>query len=185
MQRDINFFSVYHSSAAGYDKATIAGLSVLLGCVAVIAGIFVFVKIDDATVQAQNSSISRFMAQRNVISAASAVEAANQKIEYLKQYEALAGKNTKAFAGLSTLNTDLLNTIAQELPTDVAVIGLNYKDTTITLSCVAANDNSAAIFSNALTGSQKFDYVTYDGVVKSGSSFLFNITCTVKGGVSK
>ncbi|ADU26369.1 PilN domain-containing protein [Ethanoligenens harbinense] len=182
MQRDINFFSVYHSGAAGYDKATIAGLSVLLSCVVVMAGVFAFIKIDDATVQAQNRSISSFLAQRNVTSVASAVSEANRKTAYLKQYEALAAKNAKAFTSLPVVDSDLLGAIAKAQPADVTVSDLNYTDMAIKLTCAATDEKSAAVFTNALKASGKFDYATYDGVVKGGTSCSFTITCTLKGG---
>ncbi|HEX3026620.1 MAG TPA: hypothetical protein VHR42_05275 [Clostridia bacterium] len=184
MQRDINFFSVYHSSAdhGGVDRTTLIGGIVTIASVVIVLGAFLLLKIGTAGLSMQSQSISQFLARPDVSAATSRVNEIYAKNNYLDKYQSTASSNIKKFYALTKFDSKLIDLISKAAPADVTASDLNFGGNIVSLTCTATDERSPANFVHTLSATGSFEQVTYDGVIKdSNSQYTFSVDCIMKG----
>lgn len=161
------------------------GLSLIAVCTAAVVGLFLYAFVSDASARGRISSMSVYMAQSDVASVASTMNANDSKIRALQQYGALASENVRAFGNLTTIDSALLKRISAALPSGTQIVDLDYSAPVFKISCSATGANAAAAYTGALQKTGDFAYATYGSIQQSGGSYLFTIQCALKGGSSR
>jgi Tfp pilus assembly protein PilN len=183
MQRDVNFFSMYRSSAEsehGIDKVTLIGLIILLVCLLSLGAIYARYKLSDANYIAMSKSANSYLQSENVVKSENDWNTYVQKLSMLKKYETKAASEVSVFKTLPVLDSGLLSAVAASMPADVKVNTLNYSGSSLVFSCTAVDKLSAANFVHTLKNTGKFSNVTYAAVNQSGAVFSFDVDCVMK-----
>jgi len=190
MQRDINFFSVYRSpidSDSGLDKITLIGLIMIISSIVLVVGLFAYYKTMDLSIIKQSSDINKYLLQSDITAAQSKIIAETGQISVLNQYKIAASSQATAFSSQPQFSDTVLDTISHVMPADVTIQTIDYKGSTITLTCTSKDKFSPAVFVHSLAGVSIFTGVTYTGVdtLAAGSSYSFTVTFTMNGGSGK
>ncbi len=188
MRRDINFFSVYRSqiNVESQDKFKVAALSICVGSLIVVLGIFSYFKYSDLSAQNSMLSASSFLQSPQLAQAQQKIADGSSKITALNAYLKAAKSVSGGISQLPHPDSKLLEKVASLEPDDVTVTSLSFSDQSLTLSCTCKDNTTPAVFVHALEQSGNFIYVNYEGISSgNGSTFSFDVVITLKGGYVK
>lgn len=189
MRKDVNFFSIYHSSTDSLeDKFKLVSLSLLVGSLVLVLAVFTYLKISDLSALRGIEKCSTYLQSSDVLQAKKTLEADKAKISALNRYKQAAQKVSSGYAQFPKVNSKLLETIAGMEPSDVEAKTITYDGKALTLICTCRDSQSPAVFVHCLDKSGKFQFVNYSAlesaaeVTSNGSYYSFSVVITLKGG---
>jgi hypothetical protein len=190
MQRDINFFAVYHSpldnNSNGKDPITIIGIIAVSACIVVVLGLFGVLKLFDTGLSLEISNINQFLSSTSVATAQKSVAGTQNKINAINNYKNAVSGAYKQYQTLPIPDSILISAISKVIPDDVKISNMTYASSVITLQCTCTNQQSPVVFVNALKTSGNFDNIVYNGyAINDKNEYAFNLTFSSKGATSK
>lgn len=187
MRRDINFFSVYRTTADTLDdKFKIISLSLLVGSLVIVLATFASLKLSDISVRRSIDEANAYLQTPEVVEAKKAVEEDMAKIASLNKYKQAALRVSSGCAEFPKIDSELFRAIAGMMPSDVEAESITYDGKTIALTCTCKDSASPAVFVHALDSSGRFKSVNYSALEaaagSNGGSYSFSVAISLKGG---
>lgn len=183
---DFNFFSIYQKKR-GLDLNPgspyfISGIIVLV-CVALTAGIFIYNLILSRQIEAANSETIQIKASQEYTEASYY----QNSLQAMSNYEAGADHALLKFQASNVIRTELLEAIWKGLPVNVRMTSFTIDQTTINMSFQIPNRRAAAELLKGLKETGLFQEI-HLGAIGAGTdtpTMSTTVTGTLKAGEAK